>query len=151
MNFVESAELLEAIVGWDWVEAIDDKPDVEHVAWLAANVQKARAALAMAEDDLAQFLWKQAPVGEPILVDGEAFRMRGGTDRKAWDHGEVKHDLVPLLADRLSLAVTNVERVIDAWTACCGYSWKTTGLKDYGLDPDEYCQATKGPPKFTKA
>lgn len=150
MNFVDSAELLEAVEGWDWVEAMDDRPDVEHVAHLVAAIQRVKKTLALAEDDLSQFLWREVPVGEVVQVDGVPYRMRGGSKREAWDHDDVRRDLQKVIADRLAASPFVVEQVVEAWTAACGYQWKTTGLRSYGLDPDEYCHVSKGPPRLAQ-
>lgn len=143
--------LLEATKLWDHVEALDRAPSMDAAAQLLVAVQEARAALAVAEEDLARFLWDVAPRGESFIVGTDHYQLRGGSKRTAWDHDDVRRDLQKAISAKLERDPKDVEEVVGAWTMACGFQWKTTGLRVFGLDPDEYCHSSLGPPRFSKA
>lgn len=71
------------------------------------------------------------------LVDGKTVEIRRAYKRFEWDH--------PLLAERVAIVALDGEvlpetkTVIDAWLKACRPEWRITGLKDMGIDGDEFC------------
>jgi len=143
----DDLELLDAVATWDPMAALDKSPTAPDAAKLLAEVLRARKALGAAAEDLSRFLGGVLPYGQQHVFDGlPAFQLRGGSKRTEWDHVETRRDTQKAIAEKLSMAVIDVEAVLDEWSAVSGYAWKVTGLKALGLDPDEYCRKSTGPP-----
>lgn len=143
----DAVEFFEAIKKWDPMVALDlVGPSIEAGALLLRMVVDARSALALAESELAGFLADLLPSNQPQEIEGVGvLTVRGGSVRTAWDHDEVKRHVAAEIADRLSIADLNVARVLEEWVKVCSFGWKVTGLRDLGLDPDEYCTKRLGP------
>lgn len=144
----DDLELLDAITTWDPISAIDKAPTVDAAAALCKAVQEARKALSLAEDELARFINDVVPFGAKITVDGGVFEVKAGSQRTAWEHDDVRRKVASGIAEKLDVEDVVVGRVLTEWAACCGFQWKVTGLRGFGLDPDEYCRKTPGPPRF---
>lgn len=153
-------DLLDELTVWaetEVVDALDRSPRIETAAALVHRIQRARAALGLAEDMLAEFLLDVAGTGLQEHVDGvPPFEVRVGRDRKEWQHDAVVRDLVPRIADGIGIAgaVTDdgerVERsdvvrlVIERFRECSSDGWKVTGLRALMLDPEDYCKSSRG-------
>jgi hypothetical protein len=113
-------------------------------------VREAKRALDRAQEVIARELASILGYGQTQVFEGApAFIIRGGNTRKAWDHDGLRRQVTTLIADRLGVTPRAVEEVISAWweiTSPKSAGWKTGGLKQLGLDPDEYCEKTHGPP-----
>lgn len=80
-----------------------------------------------------------------------AVKRRKGTKRTAWQHDDLWRLMGRMAQERRNVDedTGEVESVADALarhiTAACapGY-WRTTPLREWGVDPDEYCQKTEG-------
>lgn len=146
----DDLELLDAITTWDPISAIDKAPSVDAAAALIQAVQAARKALGAAEDELARFVNDLVPFGATVVVGGEAFSVRAGSQRTAWEHDELRRHVATEIAEKLQTEQVVVARVLDHWCHACGFQWKVTGLRELGIDPDEFCRKTLGPPRFVR-
>jgi len=146
----DDLELLDAVRTWDYIGAIDKAPSIDAAAALCAAVQSARAALALAEGELARFVNDVLPYGSKLTYDGHVYEVKSGSERQAWEHAEVKVRVAATIADRLGIDGYEVSRVLSAWTDCCGFQWKVTGLRGLGLDPDDYCTKRPGVPRLVR-
>lgn len=82
-----------------------------------------------------------------ILIDGLGlFQRERKQSRKAWQHDDLWRDVVKRgLAERrfdpsTGEVQTELDSVLAALRKALSPSWKTGGLKDLGLDPDEYSE-----------
>lgn len=84
-----------------------------------------------------------------LLIDGLGlFQRTRSQSRRAWDHDSLWRDIVrkALAERRLDTATGEVQTEIDSVLAAIrkavSPSWKLTGLRDLGLDPDEYSEGS---------
>lgn len=86
---------------------------------------------------------RKAVVGDKLVEVRRAYR------RFDWDH--------PLLAERVAIAALEGEvlpetkTIVDAWLKACRPEWRTTALKDMGIDADAYCSKELGRATVTVA
>lgn len=153
-------DLLDELTTWaetEVVDALDRSPRIETAAGLVHRIQRARAALGLAEDLLADFLLDTAGTGLHEHVDGvPPFEVRVGRDRKEWQHDAVVRDLVPAVTEALGIAgavntdgeriepAAAVRDVIESFRESSSDGWKVTGLRKFGLDPEDYCKSSRG-------
>lgn len=147
------------------VEAsIDADPTIENAARLLYGVQRVRSALALAEDMLAEFVFDTLGTGRYELDDVPPLEVRIGRDRKSWKHDDAAADLVEPIAvevfgrdddgEWLGFGInrdgealdpqTIVACVLHAFRQASSDGWKVTGLRQFGLDPDAYCESSRG-------
>jgi hypothetical protein len=90
-----------------------------------------------------------------VTIDGLGTLERNvDVSRKNWDHDMVASKLVTQALERWMQEtgeVINVEQaqaVLVAIMTACRPEWRMGGLKDYGIDPDDYCEKTYGQPRI---
>lgn len=119
-----------------------------HLASLKARHRELGLSIQQAEGDLID-----AMDGEwEVEVEGlGVFKRRAGTKRTAWRHDDMWRAMGRLAqADRIVDPETGeVESVADSWSrhvvaACAPGYWRTTPLREWGIDPDEFCERTTG-------
>lgn len=149
-EIADDLELLDAVATWDPISAIDKAPTVDAAAALCKQVQAARKALGLAEDELARFINDVVPYGAKVVVDGAVFEVKAGSQRQAWEHDDLKRRVAGEIAARLSEVIDDyqVAKVLEAWTAACGFQWKVTGLRALEIEPDDFCTKRPGVPRF---
>lgn len=76
--------------------------------------------------------------------------VRRSKDRKAWQHDRVQSDwLNAITVDGEYLDPAQVRDAFLSVASISGY--KVTGLRELGLDPDDYCDSTPGAPRVVIA
>jgi len=150
-------ELLEAVTTWANTpeSELDREPTIDNAASIVRAIQQARRALSLAEDVYAEFLHDTAGRGLHEQY-GPPFEVRVGANRKTWDHAAVVASLVPRIAERLELhvvvnsdgeamsSVDVVAAIVASFREASSDGWKVTGLRAFGLDPDEYAETSRG-------
>lgn len=153
------AALLEAVIAWAETGALGDlerRPSIEQAGAMVHAVQRARSALGLVEDMLAEWLLDVAGTGLHETGVVPPFEVRVGRDRKEWQHDSLVRDLVPRIAVDVGIAgaVTEdgervdtadvVRLVIERFRECSSDGWKVTGLRALMLDPEDYCKSSRG-------
>jgi hypothetical protein len=85
------------------------------------------------------------------------FERRRKTDRKAWQHEDIRSALLVKLregeieparyADLVNgeiIEEDETELAFRVLTECANPSWRVTALKRYDIDPDDFCEVTPG-------
>lgn len=129
-------------------------PTPENAAALLAFVRHVSIRLRDAEEEIVAFLADVLPWGQTIGFDGiGGVTVRGGSTRKAWKHDELVPRVAERIADEMGYPVGPIREVIDRWLSCASPSWKLgkaddgSGLRGLGIDPDEFCEKSSGPPR----
>lgn len=130
-------------------------PDVDGLAQLLVAVRRAQAQLRWAEETLEDELVKAMP-GKDAEVPGVGMiTLRTGTSRKAWDKDGLVDRLVAKIGDEPAFFVDEetgefltpsetARQVIAGFMRAATPSWKVTGLREFRIDPDEFCETTWG-------
>jgi len=146
---------LSLVPEWDPMTALDViGPSAENAVALLAFVRHVRTRLGDAEEELVRFLADVLPWGQTTGFDGiGAATVRGGSTRTRWKHDELIPKVAERIADEMGYPVGPIREVIDRWLSCASPSWKLgkaedgSGIRGLGLDPDEFCEKTPGPPR----
>jgi hypothetical protein len=137
----------------DNAEWMCDEKDLEHLAVIKAAIREAKEVLSAIEKDIDPDI--AALMGEQQVQVGE-FRLerRGGKNRKQWQSGSLWSELCrrsrfdPDTGEELSAEAAR-ERLVQMTHACVPFTgslgWRTTALRSYGLDPDEYAEVSPAP------
>jgi hypothetical protein len=112
------------------------------------EIQMARKSLQASEEFLIERIhdaWGQ-DFKTPRHVEGvgvvRAFR---GQARKAWEHESLVHDVVDAHLAQLDGEIPDPFTTARWIREAAGFSyWKSGALKALGLDPDDYCESTRG-------
>lgn len=126
----------------------------EYVVLLAA-VEDVRDTAGALRDRIARELEPLVPGSKGVTVDGVGVvERRAGTTRKAWDHPRVAWLVASHAVDERRVDTETgetddpvkvaVQALLDA--AGIGY-WRSGSLREFGLDPDDYCDTSYGPAK----
>ena len=140
--------------GWDW----------ESAARAIHTIRLTAQSLRLTDADLTRIVTKgwPGPWREPQEIDGIGrIEVRGGRDRKGWDHERWQHDARQAVLNSPGLAgaagvvdaageihdigevfelLTHLQRIHGSTAP------KTTELRKVGLDPDDYATSTPGTP-----
>lgn len=136
------------------INVLESAPSIEVAARLLVAVQELRRLFAVTEDELHAFLCDVLPSGG-TTVDGVGYvAKKKGTTRTAWDHDELLRRVVAAARDERLVNETTgeyeaaEEAVARVIAECAGISyWKVTALRPRGIDVDEFCEKSYGPPK----
>lgn len=134
----------------DLTEALEGKHDDELVDLLRLMRDTSRAwstVAAVVESEIAN----RNPAGQHATSDGAAFKVRKGATKTTWDTDRLWSALVARACDErlLDEQTGEYEREADAvgrvLRSCLGKNpgWTATGVRDAGLDPDDY-RTTEG-------
>lgn len=132
----------------DAVEAFEDDP--EPLVYLLRVLQISMAKLKDAYELVEDALVEAFPEGEKEhFFDGVGtVTRRSGSRRTAWDHDALWQDLVPAIVQKLAKGGIQPNEVMPNFIAelrkAVTPSWKVTGLRLLGLDPEEYCETSWG-------
>lgn len=130
-------------------------PDLDALALLLVRIRFCKYLLGMAEQEVEDELVKVMP-GKTYEVNSLGMiEMHTGASRKGWDKEALTDALVhsiasqqPNLMDADTGEVVNlldfVRDLVTMTTDAATPSWKVTGLRKYGIDPDQYCETTWG-------
>jgi hypothetical protein len=111
-------------------------------------------ALRMIDDDLSDRIAEQLPGGWEDFNSGRV-EVKPSVQRTKWDHESLwaqvtarGRDERQVDKDTGEVLESEGEAVARTLRACVGQGpWKVTGLREIGLDPDEYCEKSYGAPK----
>lgn len=124
---------------------IPDTADVskshEELAYILKCIADMRSVLTDAYQYVEDLLVEAAPSKE-FSVPGFSgpITVRTGNKRQAWDHDALWKDVTQALLETTDHPQEFVAGLRAAMTA----SWKVTGLRPLGIDPDEYCEVVWG-------
>lgn len=137
-----------------WVVELDHDDltglDPAKLVGLLEGCRRARADLAVIAADIEAELVEQLGRGRHELAGNVAVEVKGSPRRTGWEHDELwRRVLAAGLDERaVDLETGEIEREADALLRavreCVGPSWKVTGLRDRGIDPDEFCETRPG-------
>ena len=125
--------------------------DVEFLATLLTSVREVRALLAECHDQIEDTLvagmaglWRVEVPHVGVIV------RHSGKKRTRWAHDDLWEAVVDAVlsepqADENGEVLPPAEAVAVALRRAVGPGyWRTTALRDYGLDPDEFCSTSEG-------
>lgn len=132
-------------------------PDVQGLAFMLAHVREAKRKLSDAEKMVEDELVKSMAGKEETVEGLGVITMRSGAQRKGWDHDSLiralPHAIGPkvvpefLIDKETGEEYSGLSVVADLLTElrkATSFSWKTTGLRPLGIDPDQFCETTWG-------
>lgn len=129
------------------------------LAVLIDGIEKIVDSLRETREEVAATFARELPYQTSLVAYGDLRPMkpRFPKDRKGWDNEALQADVLPALTadipDNLVDPETGtphrpreiVDRVLSV-VSLTGSNVKTTGIKALGLDPDDYCHASKADP-----
>lgn len=130
-------------------------PNHEALAELAYNLRRAKDVLVDAAQYVEDELVKAMP-NKVVTIDGIGeVEYHTGAKRTQWDKEALiaiaSHAVagaVPVLIDAETGEVQDpymlTDTIITEWCAIATPSWKVTGLRLHGIDPDQFCETTWG-------
>lgn len=130
-------------------------PDVDGMVVLLQDLRRAMAQLAWACEELEDQIVRDMPAKE-MVVDGVGqITLRTGTKRTAWDNDGIVDLLVARISDNPQVICDPdtgevlpphevVALALRAFLEVARPSWRTTQLRSYRIDPDEYATTTYG-------
>lgn len=130
-------------------------PDVEGMIQMLVAVRRAQAQLRWAEEQLEDEIVKVMPAKDLDVPGVGTVTLRTGTSRKQWDNDGIVDVLVARIGDNPhvlcdpdtgeTLPPHEVAALaIRTFLEVARPSWRTTQLRSYRIDPDEYCETTYG-------
>lgn len=141
----------------DLVAMIKDTPPDDardSLALLLALIDQSAADLLAHRNTVERTLLDLLEYNEPTPLrgmDGWSVRKMGGSARKSWQHDDLGNIVAQVAAvdpatgdmptERLAFAKDVVAKVLAA--AAPSY-WRVGVLKSYGIQPDNYCEKSKG-------
>lgn len=126
---------------------VDDSTDA--VVRLLADLREQRKALAAIEAYVESAAVKRLKYGQQQVGDFIA-EVRGGKDRRNWQHDDVAFAVCRDLAtDDQGVVIPDMAQVIDLVRSrimnCAQVSgWRVTQLRPLGLDPDDFSESVPG-------
>lgn len=115
----------------------EDHVALTYILKVIADMQK---SLAHAYQYVEDRLVAAAPEKEFLIEGIGNITIRTGVKRQKWDHEALWTDVTRALLESVDGPDEFVRGLRDAVTA----SWKVTGLRPLGIDPDEYCEVAWG-------
>lgn len=130
-------------------------PDVHGMAQLLAALRRAKEQIKWAEEQLEDEITKVMKTKFEDVVGLGRIEMRTGTTRKGWDKDALVATMKQVIAGELPRLVATatgevipsreiVDEVLDQFLVVATPSWKTTGLRQFHIDPEDYCTTTYG-------
>lgn len=135
-------------------------PDIAGMAQLLAAIRRAVAQLKWADEQLEDEIVKVMRTKEEQVPGLGTIEMRTGSSRKGWDKDGLNRALTQVIAGDLT-PVANVETgeviapqrivetVLSQYLVAATPNWKSTGLRQFGINPDDYCEVTWGRKSIT--
>ena len=144
VNALRLAELLE-LIAYTADTTVPDAVDVykNEPAALTAILRTLREAITFLKDSyqvVEDALVEAMPSKEMEIPGIGVIQRRSGTARKSWDHQALWRDVTQVLLSDSEGPEDFVARLRTVVTP----SWKVTGLRPLGIDPDEYCEVSYG-------
>lgn len=131
-----------------------DHGDVEELARLHVAIVKAAQRLATIRGAVEATLADVMPDKRLELPGLPVLERRRGTDRKAWQSVDLLDELFrravvdvetgEVLDDEALIRQRLHEVLVDCVPFTGSLGWRTTALRDLGLDPDEWCETKPG-------
>ncbi|MFL6047897.1 MAG: hypothetical protein ACJ72M_22650 [Propionibacteriaceae bacterium] len=79
---------------------------------------------------------------------GKTFKRRRKADRKHWQTDELRSEVWKRTQRRVDLETGELESEAEAQvrtlTECARLEWRLNPLRELGIDPDEFCEVTRG-------
>ncbi len=130
-------------------------PDVDGMVTLLQQLRRAAAQLRWATDELEDEIAKVMPHKEVEVPGVGLVTLRTATSRKAWDKEGLMSVLTARIADEPGLyadedtgelltPTQTVEHVLASFLQAATPSFKSTGLRAFRIDPDEWCETSYG-------
>lgn len=130
-------------------------PDVDGMTQLLVAIRRAQAQLRWAEEQLEDELVKVMPAKDVDVPGVGQISLRTGTTRKQWDNDAIVDVLVARIGDNPHVLCEPdtgemlpphevAALAIRAFLEVARPSWRTTQLRSYRIDPDEYCALSYG-------
>lgn len=148
---VESVQA--AVENLDAVSHEFNSTTVEEAAVSLAEVQAAIVRLRRLEAGLELWVaecfraegWKS---NEPRELPLGSVEVRRSTTRRAWDHQGLRRDFLNAYLDRNGGEAPDPFTVVEDFLKVASINgWKVTGLREYGLEANDYCDHEPGTPK----
>lgn len=130
---------------------LDAVTSIDEAVVVLERIQKVRSLLSEAEDECHSFLADTIP-GKRYAVEGAdhaEVEIVTETRRTQWRHADLMDDLYAAIFDLTEVDPETGELLyrderpqdkLRRWLdKCVRPSWKVTGLKELGIDPDDYC------------
>lgn len=139
-NIVEDVEISATAF-----EGVEEMP----VLWkLREQVREGIKSLRLFEDLITEWLIALAGNAWEFDIEGVGPVCRfKGTKRTKWDHDLVFSDLYRLALETPKGDLPPEERVLEAIRGAAGIGyWRSTALRKWGMDPDEYSETSPGKP-----
>jgi hypothetical protein len=106
------------------------------------------AALRLQEGELVDRLAAEMTEDRLEIPDLGVFERRRKADRKAWDHEGLRRELWKRAECNVDPETGEIESEAEAQVRtifeCARTEWRTTALRKYGIDPNEYAEVTYG-------
>jgi hypothetical protein len=106
------------------------------------------AALRLREGELVDELAAEMTEDRLEVPELGVFERRRKADRKAWDHEGIRRELWKRAECSVDHETGEIESEAEAQVRtvfeCARPEWRTTALRKYGIDPNEYAEVTYG-------
>lgn len=137
----------------------ESEDDYAELAELLVDVRELRRQLGDQEREVEGVLVAVLPDRKVEVPQVGVVERRSGSVRKKWDSEAL---VARLVRDRLYDSETGEARFVSARdavdaavsvvTACAPFTgsmgWRAGALRDFGIDPDEWCESVKGPDRI---
>lgn len=148
---------LEKLLFQKWDEVTDELLDKEEISDLAREVLQARELVRVARDitNRIEQALARAMTEKKMVVEGLGVLERQvDVSRKNWDHKRLASKLVAAAIEKYAMENEGelLDRrtgqvVLDAIEKSCRTEWRVTGLGEYGIDADDFCDKEFGQPR----
>ena len=151
------------------LEILDEIPDpaetddLHDLAEIVAATDAAIVLLRRIRAEAGEALARRAPKGSTLVEfdDLPAMTIRWGKNRKEWDTDRLQTEVRQALASSIetrelvdpttgeTVAAAGIQEALSAaWSVVSftGSNLRVGGVKDLGIDPDEFCSSTVKPP-----
>lgn len=142
----------------DLADFADDCADCDPASWatvenrercydVLALIAAARTRIQAIADDLEEAICKTIPHGETILIHGRPHRVSRDRKYRGWQNDDLLRAVLDSRrVDKTTGEIadeTPVDKIRDVWPLA-GYHARLKGLRERGVQVDEYCQVEDG-------
>lgn len=128
--------------------------DWESLAWGYTRLSQVRRVLSDLLREVETDLYRIMPDKKQTVSGVGTLEKKRGSNRKKWQSAELVSHLVRLALDPEGTGEIPADpmeaagKVVEVLTACAPFTgslgWRATALRDWGIDPDEWCETTPG-------
>ena len=116
------------------------------LAQLLHEVRSKIAELRLREGEIVDALAAEMPENRLEVPELGVFERRRKADRKSWDHEGLRRELWKRAECSVDHETGEIESEAEAQVRtifeCARPEWRTTALRKYGIDPNEYAEVT---------